>query len=213
MPALTLSFTPGSCAFVPLVALEQIGVPFAVELIAMHKGAHRAPAYLALNPKGKVPVLLVDGRPLTENVAILTWLAGTYPAARLLPDPGDFRSRIEVLADLAYAASTLHPLVPRIRLPARLCDTDPARVKAQALEAARPQFALIDARVGAGWWYGDAWSAMDAYLYWVWFRMREAEVDMAAYPAFARHAAASEQHPAVRRAIARNAAALAELER
>jgi Glutathione S-transferase len=211
MCELTLYFTPGSCALVPLIALEESGERFELEPVKLATGAHRTPAYLSLNPKGKVPVLVADGLPLTENVAILSWLAGRFPAAELLPDPGDLRGRVEILSDLAYAASTLHPLVPRIRMPERLCDTDPARVKAQALQAAQLQFALIDARVARGWWYGARWSAMDAYLYWIWFRMRDAEVDMTSFGNFARHAADSEARPAVQRALARQSAAVAAL--
>lgn len=66
MTKITLHFAPNTCARVPLVALEEIGIPFSVEVIAFMKGQHRSPEYLELNPSGKVPTLIVDGRPLTE---------------------------------------------------------------------------------------------------------------------------------------------------
>jgi glutathione S-transferase len=85
MSDITLYFAPNTCARVPMTALEEIGIPFKTELVAFMRGDHRSPGYLALNPKGKVPALTVDGRVLTENVAILVWLATTFPDATLLP--------------------------------------------------------------------------------------------------------------------------------
>jgi glutathione S-transferase len=81
MTTMTLYFAPDSCPRVPLIALEEIGHPYTLEVVALMKGQHRSPEYLALNPKGKVPTLVVDGEPLTKNVAILTWLAERFPHA------------------------------------------------------------------------------------------------------------------------------------
>ena len=88
MPELKLFVAPNTCARVPTIALEEIGVPFNTELIRTAAGQQSSPEYLAVNPKGKVPALLIDGQPLTENVAILRWLNRTYPEAKLLPKPG-----------------------------------------------------------------------------------------------------------------------------
>jgi len=67
MTALTLYFAPDSCARVPLIALEEIGAPYRIEVVAFMSGQHRSAEYLALNPKGKVPTLVVDGEPLSEK--------------------------------------------------------------------------------------------------------------------------------------------------
>lgn len=82
---LKLYFAPDTCALAPLIALEEIGVPFETELIRLAKGQQSSAAYFKINPKGKVPALVVDGEPLTENPVILQWLSETYPAANLLP--------------------------------------------------------------------------------------------------------------------------------
>ena len=79
MPKFTLFVAPGTCARVPTIALEEIGVPYETELVRLPLKEQKSPAFLAINPKGKVPALLIDGVPLTENVAILTWLNQTSP--------------------------------------------------------------------------------------------------------------------------------------
>ena len=62
------------------------------------RGEHKSPEFMALNPKAKVPVLVVDGEPLTENVAIITYLSQRYPEARLMPQPKDELERLRQLS-------------------------------------------------------------------------------------------------------------------
>ncbi|MEO0979632.1 MAG: glutathione S-transferase N-terminal domain-containing protein, partial [Pseudomonadota bacterium] len=85
MPEFLLFVAPNTCARVPTIAIEEIGVPFETELVRTAANQQNSPEFLKLNPKGKVPTLLVDGVPLTENVAILSWLNAEYPEANLLP--------------------------------------------------------------------------------------------------------------------------------
>lgn len=213
MTELTLYFAPDTCARVTMIALEEVGQPFEVEVIAFMKGQHRSEAYLGLNPSGKVPTLVIDGQPLTENVAILSWLADRFPEARLLPQ-ADGLDRFLQLADLAYCASGLHPIVTRLRIPHFFCDLPEARQRVfdMAEAAMKLHFALIDKRLGEStWWYGDHWSVMDAYINWVWFRVTGTDFDASAYPNFARHDADMKKRPAVMRALARNAEIAASL--
>jgi glutathione S-transferase len=72
---LTLYLSPGFSSMAPHIALHEIGVDFESRRISFEKREQYAPEYLALNPEGKVPTLLVDGRPLTEVAAILYYLA------------------------------------------------------------------------------------------------------------------------------------------
>ena len=205
MPKLTLYFAPDSCARVPLIALEEIGSPYSLEVVAFMKGQHKSPEYLALNPAGKVPLLVVDGMPLTENVAILTWLAERFPGAGLLPESGDGFARAGLLSDLAYCASGLHPIVTRLRIPQFFCDTPDGsrRVFDMAEAAMRPNFDLIDRRLaGSRWWYGDRWSIVDAYVNWVWFRVAGTQFDGSAFPNLRRHDVDMQQRAAVKRALA-----------
>jgi len=205
MPKLTLYFAPDSCARVPLIALEEIGSPYSLEVVAFMKGQHKSPEYLALNPAGKVPLLVVDGVPLTENVAILTWLAERFPEAGLLPESEDGFARAGLISDLAYCASGLHPIVTRLRIPQFFCDTPDGsrRVFDMAEVAMRPNFELIDRRLADNrWWYGDRWSIVDAYINWVWFRVTGTQFDASAYPNLGRHDADMKIRPAVKRALA-----------
>jgi glutathione S-transferase len=208
MASYTLFVAPGSCARVPTIALEEIGVPFETRLVRFMKGEHRSPAYLALNPKGKVPSLLIDGEALTENVAILRFLAHRHPEAHLLPRAESELDDARQIADLAFCSSTLHPIVTRIRMPGFFADGAEAErsVWNKAVAMMRLNFEVVEARLGAGvWWYGDVWSVMDAYLYWVWFRVTGAGFDPGPFPRFAEHARRMETRPAVRRALAHEA--------
>jgi glutathione S-transferase len=117
MPDVELYWGPGSCARVPFIALEEAGADFTLHVINRFAGDAKSPEYLAVNPKGKVPTLVVDGWILTENPAIQTYIAGAYPGAGLLPT-GDPRTQLEALSTMAWFASGMHPHVGRLRFPA-----------------------------------------------------------------------------------------------
>ena len=88
-----LYFAPGACSFVPHVALEAAKADFEPKLVKLHKGEHRTAEYLAMNPNGQVPVLVVDGKPLTQIVAICDFIDRRYPDAGLLPPRARRRGR------------------------------------------------------------------------------------------------------------------------
>jgi glutathione S-transferase len=69
--------------------LEEIGKPYRIELISFDKGENRTPAYLAVNPMGKIPAIVHRGTVITETGAIITYLADAFPASKLAPAPGD----------------------------------------------------------------------------------------------------------------------------
>ncbi len=83
---LTLYYSPISCSMVPWIALTEAGAGFDVQVLDFKRGAHMSPEFLRVNPRHRVPVLLVDGDPLTENVAIQLWIARHFPTAGLLPE-------------------------------------------------------------------------------------------------------------------------------
>src|SRR5690242_4689948 len=104
---LTLFFAPGSSSMAPHIGLHEVGALFEPRPLSFWRNENRTPEYLALNSEGKVPTLLIEGRPLTEVAAILFYLARTYPAARLLPDNAE--AEAHVISWMSFAASTLHP--------------------------------------------------------------------------------------------------------
>ncbi|GAB2592807.1 glutathione S-transferase family protein [Dyella jejuensis] len=84
----TLYYSPGTASMVVHLALLEIGAEYRLELVDFAKDAQHSAEYLQLNPGGKVPVLLVDGRALHESGALLTVLAERHPEARLIPQAG-----------------------------------------------------------------------------------------------------------------------------
>ncbi len=209
MPDLKLFVAPGTCARVPTIALEEIGAPFETELVRVVANQQNSPEFLKLNPKGKVPTLLIDGVPLTENVAILSWLNTTYPDANLLPATTDQLESIKQTADLAFFSATVHPTVTRIAMPIKfIADGELSfdLVRPKGMEAMVPIMQMIDTRLENGpWWYGDDWSVVDAYLFWVWWRITGVGFSDADYPNIRRHFDFSNQRPAVQRAMEREA--------
>src|SRR5216683_8307302 len=104
---LTLYFAPGSSSMAVHIALHEIGAPFEGRPMSFKKNDMRSPEYLALNPEGKVPTLVIDGRPLTEVAAILFYLAKRFPEAGLLPRD-DIEADARALSWMSFIASTLH---------------------------------------------------------------------------------------------------------
>jgi glutathione S-transferase len=209
MTNLKLSFFPGTSAQVALIGLEQSGVAFDTVLINFAVGEHRSPGYLLINPKGKVPTLQIDGRALTENIAILTWLSRTYPQAGLLPLGRGLQDEMDALSDLSWCAATIHPIVTRLVLPQLFCDREDAvpRVWELASEAMHWHARLLERRLSVQRWMLSDWSVVDAYVQWIWEQSRKAGFDTADYPQLQAHAVRHREQPAVQRALARERAA------
>ena len=186
---LTLYFAPGSSSMAPHIALHEIGAPFEARPVSFAAKGTRAPEILALNPEGKVPILVIDGRPLTEVAAILFWLARRFPQAELLP-AHDIDAQAEAISWMSFAAASLHP------------------ARWQGGEVARKAFTVADRRLGArDWAVGDRYSIADIHLFRLFWRLRFAgQAPDGAYPTLDRHHAAVMARPAVRRTCAAEAA-------
>src|SRR3989337_3003750 len=118
--AIALYHAPNACALAPYVTLTEAGADFEVRPLNFRKRQNFSPEYLKINPKHKVPALVVDGKILTENVAIHQWVHRTFPAAKILPaDPWD---ELQAIALHAWCASGIHPFLSRINNPAKVCD-------------------------------------------------------------------------------------------
>lgn len=150
---LTLYFAPGSSSMAPHIALHEIGVPFETRPVSLAKKENREPAYLALNPEGKVPTLLIDGRPLTEVAAILFYLAKAFPKAGLLPE-GDNEAQAQAISWMSFIASTVHP------------------ARRQGLNYAREIFTIADRRLGCTEWALGRYSIADIHLFRLYWRFR-----------------------------------------
>lgn len=118
-----LFHAPGSCSNGILLLLEEANQPYEVETVDLAKGAQRAPAYLAQNPKGKVPALLTDDAQIvTEFPAVALWIATQYPKAGLWPD--DPMLRIRTLEMLDFIVGSLHMRgFTFLKMPQKFLDT------------------------------------------------------------------------------------------
>jgi len=187
---LTLYFWPGASSIIPHITLEEIGAPYECKPVNLATGEHKGKAYLKINPHGKVPALAIDGTVLTENVAILTYLARQFPAAKLLPQSASDEGHC--LSIMAWFASTVHPTFAHIIRPQRFAtDTDAQKnVKATARETFWEQCQEIDGLLsGKDWMMGTQYTVVDPYalfFYDLGSRIRLPMHDLASYTAFNR---------------------------
>ena len=208
MPEFKLYHLPGACSRVTMTALEQCGVDFEDELVDLMKGQQHSPEFRAVNPRGKVPALVVDGRLLGENGAIIWWLHQAYPEAGLLPADTDSWSQAQVLSDLFWISSGWHPSTRANRMPVRWTTGDPEPVRERGKELVKPLFEGFDARLAdQPWWYGEDWSILDIYAYWNYTTAEEGEYDLSGLDNIAAHRERVEAWPAFQRALAREQAA------
>jgi glutathione S-transferase len=92
--------TPGSCSTGIHILLEEIGLVFEAHVLNLPRGDHLQPGYLAINPHGTIPTLLLDdGTALTDFVSIATWLAQNYPRRKLLPEDPALADEARALLD------------------------------------------------------------------------------------------------------------------
>jgi glutathione S-transferase len=117
---IALYYAPNTCALAPYVTLTEAGADFEVRSLNFRKRQNFSPDYLKINPKHKVPALVVDGKILTENVAIHQWVHRTFPDAKILPaDPWD---QLQAISLHGWCASGIHPFLSRINNPPKVCD-------------------------------------------------------------------------------------------
>ena len=109
---IALYYAPRTCALAPYITLTEAGAKFEVRPLNFRKGQHTSPEYLKINPKHKVPLLIVDGRVLSESVAIQTWIARTFPQAKLLP--ADPWQELQAISLMSWCSGGIHPFLARI---------------------------------------------------------------------------------------------------
>jgi glutathione S-transferase len=198
---------PGACSRVSLTALESAGADYDAVTIDLINGAQKRPRYLEVNPQGKVPALLVEGKLLTENAAILTWLNDRYPDAKLLPSPSDDIDRARLLADLFWLSATWHPYVRAIRAPMRWTTGDVTPVQERGREILAFCMTLLEERLAKQEWWYEHWSILDVYFFWCYTTAEAGGFSLDPYPHAARHRRAIDSLPALRRALEREATA------
>lgn len=119
---LKLYFSPGACSFVPHALLEMAGATFEPQMVKLAAGEQKTPEYLAINPRGQVPVLVTDGYPLTQVVAIANYINDTWPEANLLPK--DPLAKAKALSTLAWMNNSAHTTFTHVFRPTNFAETD-----------------------------------------------------------------------------------------
>lgn len=199
-----LFFAKGSCARASHIALAEAGADYEAIRIDTMAGDQLKPEYKAINPKGRVPALVTERGVITENVAILAYVAQSFPAAKLAPldDPFAFG---QVQAFNAYLASTVHVAHAHGRRAGRWADDPAAQAAMRAKVTANMTdcFVLIEEQMFQGpWVMGEAYTTADAYLFTLCGWLPGDGVDIEQFPKVADHARRMTARPAVGKVLA-----------
>ena len=180
---LTLYFAPGSSSMAVHIALHEVGASFETRPMSFKSNDMRAPEFLKLNPDGKVPTLLIDGRVLTEVAGILFYLAKRFPEARLLPQD-DIEAEAQAVSWMSFIASTLHP------------------ARQRGLEHAVAVWRVADRKLGDGWALGIRYSIADIHLFRLYWRLfNSLKPAPGTFPNLDAHYARMMARPAVQKTI------------
>jgi glutathione S-transferase len=195
-----LYYSPGACSLSDHIVLEWIGQPY--EAVRLSREQRQTPEYLAINPAGAVPAFEEDGWVLTQNAAILNYLADRFPEARLGGD-GSLRGRADVNKWLAMANADIHPAFhPLFGAPAYL--EDPVlieRSKQAARDKLRVLFERVDRQLAGRDWITGSRSIADPYLFVVTRWALAMEVDLSGLDNLHRYCDHLLADPGVQRAL------------
>jgi glutathione S-transferase len=173
-----LYYAPVACSLVPYITLTEANANFAVRTVNLRKEQQKSADYLKLNPKHKVPLLVVDGQPLTENVAIQMWIARNFPQANLLPS--DPWRQLEAISLLSWCSSGIHPYLTRINSPSRVCNLPDAdeSVRGLATRQLFENYKIADDMLVKREYFFDHFTAADAHFFWCFRRGLQFKLDL-----------------------------------
>jgi len=199
---IALYYAPYTCALAPYITLTEAGADFEVRPLNYFKRQNLSAEYLRINPKHKVPALEVDGRVLTENVAIHLWVHRTFPDARLFPaDPWE---ELQAISLHAWFASGIHPYVSRINNPPKVCNAAGASdiVVKVATEALFECFRIADDKLARREYFFDHFTASDAHFFWCYRRSIQLGVELSGFPNVMGHFKRMQERPSVKKLLA-----------
>jgi glutathione S-transferase len=199
-----LYYMPGTCALASHIALAETGAPYAIEKVDFKTNQQNSPAYLAINPKGRVPSLVTDRGILTETPAMLAFIAQSFPQAGLAPLDDAFEFA-KVQAFNSYLCSTVHVAHAHKGRGYRWATDESsfADMKRMVPKSMAACFALIERDMLKGpWVMGEQYSICDAYLYTVAGWLEGDNVDLSTLPQVMAHHQRMSERPAVRKVMA-----------
>jgi glutathione S-transferase len=204
---LTLFYAPGSCSQASHIALEDSGLAYDVQRVDFKANEQRSDAYLKLNPKGRVPLLVTPQGPISENVAILAFIAQSAPEKHLAP--ADLVSFAQAQAFNAYLSSTVHVAHAHRLRGYRWTDDVGAQeaLKKKVAQNMTDYFTLIENEYFKGpWVMGGQYTICDPYLYVISTWLEGDGVDAKQFPKVHEHRSRMAERPAVKKVLAREAA-------
>jgi len=172
---------------VPYITLTEAKANFEVITVNLQRQEHKSANFMKINPKHKVPVLVVDGQPLTENVAINLWISQTFPKAALFPeDPWEYAEAISLLS---WCSGGIHPFLSRVHLPSKVCDEDDTKnsVIRLAFETLKECFTIAENLLTERDYFFDKFTAPDAHFFWCTRRAIQLKFDSSPYPNVIKH--------------------------
>jgi glutathione S-transferase len=205
---LTLFYATGTCSLASHIALEESGAAYEAKRLDFAAGDQRKPEFLAVNPKGRVPALVTDGGIITENPAILLYIAHTNPAANLAPLNDPF-ALAQIQAFNSYLSSTVHVAHAHRPRGYRWADDVAAQdsMKKKVPQNMAECFGLIENSYFKGpWVMGADYSICDPYLSTIANWLEADGVDPAKFPKVLDHRNRMADRPAVKKVLAREQA-------
>ncbi|NJC05422.1 glutathione S-transferase [Sphingomonas kaistensis] len=201
---LKLFYSPGACSLVTHIALHEAEAEHGAVRIDFAAGEQRTPDYLAVNPHGRVPALVTDEGTITENLAILGYLADRFGAPGSVPR-GDAFKTAKAMQMLSWLSGTVHATAfAALFRPARFTADESFHqgIKDGAHAALTSHFVELDDLCGDGWLAGDEYTAADSYAAVFYRWARAAKFDLTLYPRWTGLVSRVVERPAVVRAIA-----------
>jgi glutathione S-transferase len=176
-----LYYAPITCALVPYITLTEAHAQFEVRALDFKREQHKSPDYVKINPKHKVPMLMVDGKQLTENVAIQQWISRTFPAASLLPS--DPWKELEAISLHSWCSGGIHPYLTRINSPSKVCDIPGGDESVRRLAEANlhESFKIADGMLAGREYFFDHFTSPDAHFFWCFRRAQQFGLDLSGY--------------------------------
>jgi glutathione S-transferase len=197
---LTLHYSPGACSLAPHVLLYETGIPFEKVLTSTSDGTTKSDAWKKINPKGRVPVLVIDGEVLTEVPAISSYISSQKPELHLMG-----RSAMEqahVLEWFNWLSGTMHGQgIAGMFRPYRFTDDESAfpAIKGKAKQTLTDGHSQIEGKLaGRQWACGDHFTAADPMLLFVLRMSNRLGFNIkATYPAYTAWVGRMEMRPSV----------------
>lgn len=194
-----LFYSPGACSLASHIALEETGKPYKPMETLLSQKQHMTPEYLAVNPRGKVPALIAEGRVITENTAILTYIGLTYPETGMWPT--DTIDQMRCISQMAWFSNTPHISQRAKFRPYRFVEKEEmhdavsTKAKANYWEEMKEVDGLI---AGKKWIMGDNYTVVDPYalVFYGWGMSNGLPMDE--LKAFTQHKNQMLERPAVR---------------